>query len=38
MRTCVVILCFAAAACGAYADYFIVGGNTIGYKGPFSAC
>ena len=37
MRTWVIILC-AVAAGAAFADHFVVGGNTVAYKGPFSAC
>jgi hypothetical protein len=38
MRTWLIICCAVAAAGAAYADHFIVGGNTVAYKGPFSAC
>lgn len=37
MRKWFIIFC-AIAAGAAYADYFVVGGNTVSYKGPFSAC
>jgi hypothetical protein len=35
-RKLVILLCAAAAA--ACADQFVVGGKTLSYKGPFSAC
>jgi hypothetical protein len=38
MRAWVTVYCLAVAACVVSADQFIVGGNTVGYKGPFSAC
>jgi hypothetical protein len=36
LRKSVILLCAAAAV--ASADQFIVGGKTLSYKGPFSAC
>ena len=38
MRTWAILCCLAAVAGAAHADQFIVGGNTVAYKGPFSAC
>ena len=38
MRTWAIFCCLAAVAGAACADQFIVGGKTVAYKGPFSAC